>query len=85
VQNIVPPGCGRGIAFVELGSKGSLFEAGTVGEAWKIVKPEPAGPKGWNGLRRTSEDIMEVPSALWEVVTRRGSGSEAMVDNSVNF
>lgn len=64
MQKTVPPGCGRGIAFVELGSKGALFETGTVGEAWKIVKPVPAGPKGWNGLRITSEDMIDVPSAV---------------------
>jgi hypothetical protein len=35
-----------------------------VGEAWKTTKPEPAGPKGWKGLRALSEDMMDAPSAL---------------------
>jgi len=64
VQKTVPPGCGRGIASAELGSKVPLFEAGTVEEAWKTVKPVPAGPKGWKGLRMTSEDMIEDPSAV---------------------
>jgi hypothetical protein len=55
------------------------LETGTMSEVWKIVKALTLGPKGWKGGRVVSEEMMDFPSEVWAVVTRRGGGSDAIV------
>lgn len=47
------------------------------------MKPVPVGPNGWNGVSLTSEEMMKVPSIVWEVVTRRGGGRETIVQQGM--
>lgn len=63
----VPEAWGWGRALDSMGEGGVLFEAGTVELVWTIVKPVPAGRDWWTGASLTSEEMMEVPSAVWEV------------------
>jgi hypothetical protein len=79
----VPEAWGWGRALDSMGEGGVLFEAGTVELVWTMVKPVPAGPDWWTGASLTSEEMMEVPSAVWEVVMRRGGGREAIMQNGM--
>jgi len=70
----------RGIDVVGDTEASVVFETGTVDEEWKIVNADAWGPKGENVGSRASEAILDVPSEVWVVVTRRGLGNgEAML------
>lgn len=42
----VPEAWGPGKIFAGMGARGVLFEAGTLGLVWIMVKPDPFGPDG---------------------------------------
>ena len=78
VPKRVPAGDGRGIEVVVAAVKSPWLETGTTSEVWKTVKALLEGPKGWKGVRVVSEEMMDLPSAVWAVTTRRGGGRDAM-------
>lgn len=47
-----------------------MFEMGTVDDAWKTLKPERVGPKGWKGGTCLSLDTIEVPVEEWRSLLR---------------
>lgn len=64
VQKTVPDGEGRGMEFVVAAMYSPWLEAGTTSDVWKTVKALTEGPKGWNGVRIVSEEMMDLPSAV---------------------
>jgi hypothetical protein len=49
-------------------------------ELWKIEKEVAEGPNGRKGVMVLSRAMIEVPSGLWVVTTRRGAaGAVAMM------
>lgn len=72
--NLMPAGGHRGNAPDNLGCA-AVLETGTWVLEWKLEKPVVPGPKGWNDSICLSDVKIEVPSALWPVMTRRGGVS----------
>ena len=68
-----------------LGRFGSseTLDAGTVALEWKIVNALAAGPNGWKGVRCASDWNVDVPSAVCEVITRRGGGRVSLIEEDM--
>lgn len=60
-----------------------VFEVGTVAVVWMMVKPEPVGLDGWNGVKLMSDEMTEILSVVWEVVTRPGGGRKAILQKGI--
>jgi hypothetical protein len=55
--------------------KAGLWVWGDNGEACAC---HAVGPDGWNVVRLMSQEMVAVPSVVWEVMTRRGGGGEPL-------
>jgi hypothetical protein len=75
---MIPVGGQRG-SVLPISGIGAVLDSGTVLLAWKVLNPEPAGPKGRNCEIVESEAKTEAPSLVCVVTTKRGGGSWALV------
>ena len=83
---MTPFGGARGTEDVVAEGNGPLLETGTLSDECKMLNELAVGPNGKKETARMSEPIMQVPSDLCVVVTRRGAGRvvEAMIHKTIS-